>query len=461
MSEYKGKNVAILGLSVEGVDGTRFFCNEKSRVTCCDRRTRRELGQTYESLNTLGVTFKLGPGYLSDLSSYDIVVRTPGMSLRLPELADRRRIGKEISSPTKQFFALCPAPIIGVTGTKGKGTTATLIYEILKSAGKQAYIGGNVGTPLLSRVRQIRRSDIVVLELSSFQLEDLTQSPHVAVVLRITQEHLDNADPLATNFHRSRQEYIRAKQSIVVNQTHRDITIINADDPTGVSFASLTPAHIYAFSLTGQRVDAYIENHTVYMKTPTRVQTICSAFQITLRGEHNLENIAAAALAAYSVGVKVDIIQGIAKRFKGLEHRLEDIRIHKGVLYVNDTFSTVPETTVAAISAFSDRPIILILGGSEKGSDFTQLGKSIASSSVKTAIAVGHMTGRIVQALRAAAFAGHVITGCRNMKEIVSAAYSQSQSGDVVLLSPACASFDMFANYKERGKLFKYEVSLL
>ena len=460
MQQFKGKTVAILGLSVEGIDSVHFFHSQGARVWCCDRRTKEELGDTYGELALLVAGFQLGKGYLERLERFDMVVRTPGMSLRLPELVSLRKNGKEITSQTKLFFALCPAPIIGVTGTKGKGTTSTLIAQILEEDGKTVWLGGNVGTPVLSRVRNIKQSDTVVLELSSFQLEDCRQSPHIAVVLKTTQEHLANQDTLASNFHESREAYVEAKKSIVRYQKRNDVAILNADDPTSTSFATETPARIEYFSRNKQTMDAYVADHTVYVHEGKEVQKICSASEIKLRGVHNLDNIAVASLAARAVHVSWNAIVKAATAFEGLEHRLETVKTFNDVLYINDSFSTVPETAIAAIESFTE-PIILIAGGSEKGSDFTQLGKAIASHQVKVLIAVGLMTGRIVKAVKDAGYTGRIITGARSMHEIVSFASHEATAGNVVLLSPACASFDMFKNYKERGKLFKHEVSLL
>lgn len=431
MSRYKNKHIAIVGLSVEGLDSLRFFTQEGANVARLDRR--------------------MESNYLEGLEKFDFIVRTPGMNLRTPEF---QALGNKLTSLTKIFFDECQAPIIGVTGTKGKGTTATLIYEMLKAEKKRVWLGGNVGTPLLSRVREIKPTDIVVLELSSFQLEDLTKSPRVAVVLKITEDHLANFDPLATNYHETKEDYIRAKSSIVRYQKSTDYVIYNADNTTSTSFVKLTKAASLSFSRKKTNVDAYVKNHRVFLKK----DEICSSSEIQLLGDHNLENIAAASIAAMVAGVSIDAIRSVSRSFKGLEHRLEFVRTHSGVSYYNDSFSTVPETTIAAIESFA-KPIILIVGGSEKGSDYSELGKIISNSNVKTLIIIGVMTERILQAV--AGYSGKIITGLRTMHSIVEAAQKAAGPGDVVLLSPACASFDMFRNYKERGKLFKYEVTRL
>lgn len=445
MSKYKNKKIAIVGLSVEGRDSVAFFRRQQADITVCDRRTL-DVPE--------GVKVQFGPQYLSNLDRFDIIVRTPGMNLQTREF---QTLGRKLTSLTKIFFDECPAPIIGVTGTKGKGTTATLIYEMLKAAGKEVWLGGNVGTPLLSKVHEIQPSDVVVLELSSFQLEDLTRSPHVAVVLKTTEDHLANFDPLATNFHQTKEAYVHAKSSIVRYQKSRDYLVYNVDDLTSSSFQNLSNAVSYSFSRNGTDKDAFVQKHKVFVRWEGNNHLICSSDDIHLIGDHNLENIAAASLAASIVGASITAIRSATRAFKGLEHRLEFVRNLEGVSYYNDSFSTVPETTIAAIESFQ-KPIILILGGSEKGSDFQQLGKVIAKSNVKSIIVVGAMTKRILEAVKKTRYSGDIVTGLDSMHAIVAQARERAAAGDVVLLSPACASFDMFQNYKQRGNLFKQEV---
>lgn len=460
MNSYKGKHIAVLGLSTEGQDSVRFLHSRSAILTCCDMRRKDNLGVLYDQLEGFGVSFQLGENYVKNLNSFDMVVRTPGMSLRLPELIRYSKNGGEITSLTKLFFKECTAPIIGVTGTKGKGTTCTLIARMLESDGKTVHLGGNVGTPLLSRIDSIKSGDWVVLELSSFQLEDLTQSPHIAVILRTTQEHLANFDKLATNFHPTKEAYVEAKKSIARFQTNKDIIIVNSDDPTARSFTGETKAKKYTFSLFDSTADAFIADHAVYLRTGGNLLKLCDSKTVKLRGDHNLENIAVASLAARAAGASVAAVIKGATEFEGLEHRLEFVRVVRGVTYINDTFSTVPETTIAAIKSF-DEPLILILGGSDKGSDFTTMGEVIAKSCVKAIIVIGDMTERIFTAVDRAGYKRKRIVGAKTMQDIVAAAAREAVPGDVIILSPACASFDMFTNYKERGRQFKEEVNKL
>jgi len=459
MEQFQGKGIVVVGLSTEGQDAFRFFLSHNLNVIGADRRDEQTFFQAYPALLQYKSQLSLGTTYLSRLKDADIIVRTPGMALSTPELQEAEKAGKTITSNTKIFFSLCKAPIIGVTGTKGKGTTSTLIYEMLKKSGKHAYLGGNVGTPLLGVVDKILPSDWVVLELSSFQLEDLEMSPHIAVVLMVTQEHLANFDPLATNFHISREAYVAAKKNIVSHQKETDTAVVYADNESSLSFASSTPAKILTYG-TGSGVNARIDKGNVSLLIENTPYGIAGLRSMKLRGSHNLENIAAASLAAYAAHVSIQDIQTVAQNFQGLPFRLETAGVKQGVTYINDSFSTTPETTIAAIHAFTD-PIIVILGGSEKGSDFTEMGKAIAKSTVKKVIVIGQMTERIIASLQKGGFQGEILSGLTTMHDMVVTASHMAKSGYVVLLSPACASFGLFKNYKERGIQFMYEVSRL
>lgn len=460
MYKYKNKQISIVGLSVEGVDSAKFFCAQGARVICRDRRSHRELSATLEQLRPYHLVFQLGPGYLEGLNKSDEVVRSPGVSPLTPELFEYAKKIKPVTSLTKLFFENCRGRIVGVTGTKGKGTTSTLIARLLEASGKKVYLGGNVGVPLLSQSSKIKKTDWVVLELSSFQLEDMNRSPNIAVVLRITQDHLANFDTLASNFHETRADYLKAKESIVSFQGPQDWAVFNSDCPVNLDFSKKTPAQKFWYSRSGRPVDAYVKNHTVFLRASGRITKICSSSEIKLYGDHNLENIAAATLTARILKIPLRTVRKTVSSFAGLEHRLEFVREVGRVSYINDSFSTVPETAVAAIDAF-DRNIILISGGSEKKSDFAPLGEKIAHSRVKILIAIGDMTERIVTAANNFGYRGKIITGLKNMHDIVAAAKASANPGDVVVMSPACASFDMFKNYKERGRLFKHEVANL
>jgi UDP-N-acetylmuramoylalanine--D-glutamate ligase len=466
MQAYRGKQIAILGVSTEGKDSALYFLAHGAQVTCCDRRTKTELADIYQTLVQAGADFQLGANYLENLSNFDLLIRTPGMSPRLPELVKARTAGVCMTTQTQLFFENCKAPIIGVTGTKGKGTTTTLIAELLKQSGFTTWVGGNVGIPLLTQVEKIKPNDWVVLELSSFQLENVTISPHIAVVLSITSDHLVNSDPLATNFHPNRADYISAKSHLVSNQHKTDYAVINANDATAKTFISHTVGHTYYFSQSKQIEGAYVLNEKLYVSIGGKTDWIADTTTFHLRGRHNWDNIAAAVTAAFLAGAQLSVLRQVVPAFKGLEHRLELVDTIGGVSYYNDSFATTPETTIAAINAFTE-PITLIVGGADKGSDYTQLGQTIVTSNVTDVILIGKMAVKIRQSILAAhkslpkSTVPNLHIESQNMAEIVALASRITTTGGVVVLSPACASFGMFKNYKERGMLFKQYVKNL
>lgn len=326
-----------------------------------------------------------------------------------------------------------------------------MIGEILKTSSGQVFVGGNIGNPPIGFLDKLNKNDIVVLELSSFQLQDLEKSPHIAVILDIKVDHLD--------YHQNEAEYIEAKLNIVRFQTKNDFAVINADYLTSIEFASSTPAKIYWFSRR-KTVDlgSFLLKNKLILRTEDKETEIIALGHIRLRGAHNLENIAAAVTASFLAGANLEAIKSAVKKFKGLEHRLEFVREVHGVKFYNDSFSTTPETAIAAIQSFEE-PIILLLGGSEKGADYQGLGKIISQSKVKMIIPIGLTARRIVKEVT-----NHeikIIDEIQSMSEAIKIAQENARPGDVVILSPASASFDRFKNYKERGKIFKAEVNKL
>jgi UDP-N-acetylmuramoylalanine--D-glutamate ligase len=447
--DFKERKVAVLGLGIEGLDLISFLKKEKALVYGFDLKTESELGPLLPKLKELGVHLSLGKDYLkAGLLDFSYIFRSPGVKPSLPALMAARQAKIPISSATKLFFHLCQAKIIGVTGTKGKGTTATLIYQILKESDRRVFLLGNIGEPALAALPKINEGDWVVYELSSFQLVDMDQSPEIAVVLFISSEHLD--------YHQSTAEYVAAKSRIVKFQTEDNFAVLNADNETSAGFASLAPAQTYYFSCFRKTQGAYIRNdQEIVLATDPKKEIVLGRVQgLKLLGRHNWENVTAAITTASLAGANLEAMKKAIFSFAGLEHRLEFIDEVNGVKFYNDSFSTTPETAIAAIRSFTE-PIILIAGGSEKGSDFSQLGEELVKNSVKTLILIGQMRDRIQAAAQAAGFRGEIAKGLDTMEGAVAAAYSFSSPGDIVLLSPACASFDMFANYKDRGDQFK------
>ena len=408
--ELKNKKIAILGYGIEGRDAQRFLEKQRADVEILD--------------------VKFDKNYLRDLGRFNIVIRSPGVYRYLPELLEAEKNGVEISSAIKLFFDLCPAKIVGVTGTKGKGTTATLIYEILKKAGKDVYLAGNIGKPYLELLSVINSESLVVLELSSFQLIDLKKSPHIAVVLNITQDHLD--------WHKDIDEYTGAKKNIVRYQSTSDFAFINEEYEIPKSFAEETKAKVIYFS--GKTLNKKYRDG------------------LLLRGEHNLENVAAAVSVADILKVDEAAILSVLQSFKGLPYRLELVDTVNGVTFYNDSFATGPQPTIAAIKSFTE-PETVILGGSDKGLDYKELKQEIESrKNIKNLILIGEIGKKIGGGIKNKNI---INLGKTSMNRIIEVACEVTPKGGVVLLSPAAASFDMFANYKERGSAFKKAVLAL
>ncbi len=464
--QLKGKKIAVFGLAVEGEASARFLLKYGAVVTVFDQKIAQDIDQQLiQELKQAGAAFIFGPDAFSHWQGMDVIIRTPGIRRSLPEILAAEKAGVVITSQTQLFFDFCVAKIIGVTGTKGKGTTSTLIYRMLKAAGQDTYLGGNIGKPPFTFLDQLSPDSKVVLELSSFQLEDLTKSPHIAVMLMVTSEHLGTSTNGAGNYHDSLEDYISAKRNIVRFQTEQDITILNRDYSATADSQAFTQGRVYFVSQNTieQSDGCFVRERAIWLRLKGREEKIIDTNKVLLPGKHNLENICAASLAASLSGVSTDVIRETLSTFQGLEHRLELAGEVNGVKYYDDSFSTTPETAVAAIQAFT-APKVLILGGSHKASDFTELAHTIEDAkNIRCIIGIGDEWSRIKEALANFPNAKHipVIEGLKDMPSIVKVAKGAAQSGDVVLLSPACASFGLFPNYKVRGDQFKAEVKKL
>jgi UDP-N-acetylmuramoylalanine--D-glutamate ligase len=441
MINFNNKKIAVIGEGVEGISSTKYLRSKGAIVTILDKKYSKD--------------------YLNGLDKYDLIVRSPGVKLSELKTKNLKLKDTLITSQTKLFFDLCPAKIIGVTGTKGKGTTSSLIYEMLKKQssfakasgdkGFDVYLGGNIGVPPLEFLDKLTKDSTVVLELSSFQLMDLDKSPHIAVMLMITSEHLD--------WHETTQEYINAKRNILKFQTDKDIAIINRDYPASNESDIYTEGKVYTVSSERESFDegCFVRDGKVWLRVGGEAPVI-DIKDILLPGKHNLENICASVMAATLAGVSIKNISEVLKTFKGLEHRLELVATIKGIKYYDDSFSTTPETAIAAILAFKN-PEILILGGSSKNSNFEELGKIISNAkNIKAIIGIGKEWPKIRSKIKDQRSKILLIEGADSMEKIVKAASKLATSGYVVLLTPACASFDMFKNYKERGDQFKQQV---
>lgn len=463
-ASFKDKKIAVLGAGIEGLASAEWLVKHGARVSLLDQREELEQGipdQVRDDINQGKTKFLKGKNYLDNLSQYDLIVRSPGFKRNLPEVVSAEEKGVRITSQTKLFFELCPCLIIGVTGTKGKGTTSALIAEMLKAQGFDAYLGGNIGVPPLTFLDNLTPSSWVVLELSSFQLEDLTQSPHIAVMLMITSDHLGKDSVGTQNYHEDISEYVTAKRNIVTWQTVNDFAVLNRDYPATHESDIYTEGTVFQVSREREAAGdgCFVRSGAVWTRKNGKEQEVIKTEEILLPGRHNWENVCAAVMAATLAGVSVKAIATVLRSFKGLEHRLELVREVNGVRYYDDSFSTTPETAMAAIEAF-DSPEILILGGASKGSDFTALGTMISlQPNIRAVIGIGKEWEQIKLKIQNAKL--EIIEGCTTMDEVVKKASEVAQPGDVVLLSPACASYGMFRNYKERGEQFKEAVNAL
>lgn len=429
--------VAILGFAGQGKSSYEYWNTQGNEITICDKNTGVQIP---DNVNT-----QLGDEYLSDLDKFDLLVRTPVLHPRDITAANPGQpdILSKVTSNTNEFFRVCPTKnIIGVTGTKGKGTTSTLITRILEATGKRVHLGGNIGTPPLDLLKNnIQKDDWVVLELANFQLIDLMHSSHIAICLMVVEEHLD--------WHKDFNEYFTAKKQLFAHQTANDYAVYYADNETSRDIANTSNGtKVPYFAKPG----AIVQDDTVVIAG----QQICKTSEIKLLGKHNWQNVCAATTAAWQITQDVSAIKKAITEFSGMEFRLEFIRELNGVRYYNDSFGTTPETAIVAVQAFSE-PKVLILGGSDKQASFSELAKQVSANNVKSVITIGQTGGKITDALRSAGYK-NLVTGADNMPDIVKQASGLASPGDVVLLSTACASFGMFQNYKDRGAQFNEAV---
>ena len=450
--KLKGKKVLVLGVGVSNRPLVRLLLRYGIDVTCCDKTTREKLDAEVLELEAQGAKLHLGEGYLDGLEG-DVVFRTPGLHPDTPQIRALREAGATITSEMEAFFAVCPAPIIAVTGSDGKTTTTTLISELLKQQGFKVWIGGNIGTPLLDRADEMKPEDKVVLELSSFQLMYFPYSPHVAVITNLSPNHLD--------IHRDMEEYITAKENLYLHQRAEDLLILNRDNEITHSFVPKARARVLEFSRqTEPERGVFLRDGVLWRKGET-TEKIMDQSEILLPGIHNVENYMAAILAVGEL-VSDENIRIVARRFGGVEHRIELVREKDGVRYYNDSIASSPTRTIAGLRSFSQK-LILIAGGSDKHIPFEPLGPEIVDH-VKILILSGATAPKIEAAVLGAP---NYVPGSpeilheENFYEAVRLASRVAKPGDVVILSPAGPAFDKFKNFMVRGKEFKKTVMSL
>lgn len=438
----KGKRIFIIGIGVSNTPLIEKMLDAGLNVTACDKREREAFGGRIEELERRGLKTCLGPDYLEYLNGADVIFRTPGMRPDLPQLLRAVENGAELTSEMEIFFDLCPCRIIAVTGSDGKTTTTTIIAGLLKAAGYRVFVGGNIGHPLLCEVDEINPDDMVVLELSSFQLMTMKQSPSISVVTNLSPNHLD--------VHKDMDEYVDAKCNIFRHQESEDKLILNADNEITAAFAGEARGEVVMFSRRWN-ADVCLKDGKILCSS----KPILAVDDILIPGVHNQENFMAA-IAAVDGLVPDEVIRSFAKTFGGVAHRIELVRELDGIRYYNDSIASSPSRTIAGLRSFSQK-VILIAGGYDKHIPYDVLGPQITAS-VKCLILTGDTAEKIRQA---AVNAPDYRPGqpeiilCGDLKEAVSKARESAAAGDVVILSPASASFDRFKNFEERGNTFK------
>ena len=445
LSSLQNKTVAVIGIGVSNQPLIRLLLERGIAVTACDKKNRETLGIVAEQLEANGCRLRLGEAYLDGLTE-DVIFRTPGMRPDLPQLAAAVSRGSVLTSEMEVFFEVCPCPKIAVTGSDGKTTTTTIIAELLKRAGKTVHLGGNIGHPLLAETGKMKPEDVAVLELSSFQLMTMTHSPHIAVVTNLAPNHLD--------VHKDFQEYIDAKENIFTHQSAKDIAVFNADNPYTLEEASRAVGRARLFSRKKELEDGvFLRGDAVIARHNGEERQVMTTADIKLPGVHNIENYMAA-IAAVDGLVPDEVIRDFAREFGGVEHRIELIRTRNGVRWYNDSIASSPSRTIAGLNSFKEK-VILIAGGKDKGISYDALGPVI-NDHVKLLILCGATAGVIRRVTEQAAnYDGLEIVDVEDYHQAVALAGSRAQEGDVVILSPASTSFDRFANFMERGRVFK------
>jgi UDP-N-acetylmuramoylalanine--D-glutamate ligase len=473
MLELAGKQVVILGLARQGVALARFLACAGAKVTASDLRDKAALADAVAELSDLSIRYVLGEHPHSLLDKADLLCLSGGVPIDVPLVVEARRRGVPLSNDAQIFLERCPAPVIGITGSAGKTTTTALVGEMCRAGGRlasdrcaastgcaasegmQTWVGGNIGNPLITDLDEIRPDDRVVMELSSFQLELMTISPHIAAVTNITPNHLDR--------HETMEAYIAAKRNIVAHQRADDFAVLGYDDANARALALDTAAQLYWFS-GGAEMDqgAFRTNGSLTLRMGGRDRTICNASQVKLLGRHNLLNVLAASAIAGLAGVGLEAMREVAMTFTGVEHRLEMVRELDGVRWYDDSIATAPERSLAALRSFED-PIVLLAGGRDKKLPWGEFAGE-ATRRVRHLVTFGEagpMIARVVGKAQRSGGAGEQgsklegITQVGTMEEAVEAAARLVQPGDVVLLSPGGTSFDAFQDFAERGDRFK------
>ena len=447
METWQGKKVIVLGLARSGCAAARALKALGAEVYLTDKKSDAQLEKEKKSLEKQGITVELGGHSLNWLDKADLLVVSPGVPLTVPYLVEAKKRGITLMSELEIAWRLAKAPFLAVTGTNGKTTTTTLVGEIVKQSGREVLVGGNIGVPLVDKVASLPQSGAVVAEVSSFQLETVIDfAPHISGILNITEDHLDR--------HKTMENYRAIKSRIFSRQTASDVAVLNADDPLVVSLAEEAPGRVVFFSQQKEVAGVYALNGEIFSSLNGRPEKICDRSEIKLKGPHNLENALCALAMGLVFGIAKEKIVEVLNTFSGVEHRLEFSGEKNGVRFYNDSKATNPDAVIKALQSFAE-PIILIAGGRDKGVSYAEM-MSLAKEKVKELILIGEAADLIEKAALGAGMMN--IHRAESMAEAVKRAFELACPGEVVLLSPACASFDMFLNYEVRGEVFKEAV---
>ena len=450
MDELDGKKLVILGFARQGMALARFAAEAGADVVISDLRTRLQLQASIDSLNGLGIDYVLGEHPMSLLEGTDILAISGGVPADIPLVKAAQAVGIAISNDSQEFIRRTPAPCIGITGSAGKTTTTALTGAMGKAAGRKTWVGGNIGRPLIAELDAMQADDLIVQELSSFQLEIWQHSPPIAAVLNITPNHLDR--------HRSMAVYSDAKSNILRYQNSNDVAVLSADDPGSLALAPLVQGRLRFFSIAQEvRNGAFVRNGKIWLRSKNNNEIIvCPLEEIQLRGRHNILNICAAVTLADSADIPVEAMVDTIRKFRGVEHRLELVVTVHGVQFVNDSIATAPERALAAIDSF-DEPLILLAGGKDKDMVWDEWARRV-NERVKHVVLFGQLADMLSERLAAAPGSGNLKTRqsmATDLAEAVEIASSVAASGDVILLAPGGTSYDAYEDFAARGVHFR------
>ncbi|MBI3242675.1 MAG: UDP-N-acetylmuramoyl-L-alanine--D-glutamate ligase [Chloroflexi bacterium] len=465
MVEWHNKRVVILGLARQGTALARYLAGQGARVTVSDSKPVEQLAGALESLRDLTIEYALGGHPLTLLDGADLLCLSGGVPADEPLAQEARRRGLALFNDSQIFLDAAPCQVIGITGSAGKTTTTTLTGLMSQAGGRQVWVGGNIGNPLLADLDRIQADDLAVMELSSFQLEIMTRSPQIAGVLNITPNHLDR--------HGTMNVYIEAKSHILRHQNASDIAVLGREDENARGLESATPGRVWWFAVSAPADEAagtFIHDDVIYLRDGERERPVCPVSEIRLRGAHNVLNVLAACALAGAAGIEPAAMGEAINNFNGVAHRLELVRERNGVKWYNDSIATAPERVVAALKSF-DEPIVLLTGGRDKKLPWGEL-MALARQRVKALIVFGEAADLIAGAAeeenarvegRRYKMAPRLlkVVKCGTMAEAVQKAAEAAEAGDAVLLSPGCTSYDAFKDFVERGEVFREMVNRL